>query len=512
VTRLPASLDELHGLRAARWIRESKREQYDNWGPDAQRRQQDTALERYGLVDVDLAWTVAHSGRTIGSTTQWTDMLAAAGDRFDVLLVGYTSRFSRHLKATLIAIEDHLHPAGAAVLFCDEGVLSSDPDGWERWSREAHEAEAYSRRLGKRIREGYAARRRRLADPGGTPPFGFRRGGADRTVEPDPELASQVQAIFELAAARATDREVSLHFGLSIHRVRTTLRSTLYAGRLPDGRSTAFPPVVDTELWQVVQDVRARRRTRDGRPAKRTAYALSMLRCQACGRRLIGDVGRYRHPDVCPAFAAAVHRPKRRVRGQHREVLGASYPVELYEGAIRELLGKVKLGAGVMAEVLTDPPVASPDRLAIARIKRARDVAFEHYGRDRDTKALEATMQRLDADEAAVGRTQPAWDPRAARTYLEELPRLWDDAPRARRALAEALFDEVRVLGLRSIDIVPSAEALARGLADAFQARSGGYGRGGGSRSFTSRLIPGVDTRIRIVVPPLEPLHAVRSA
>ena len=36
---------------------------------------------------------------------------------FDVLVVGYVSRFLRNLKQTLIAVEDHLHAAGVVVLF-----------------------------------------------------------------------------------------------------------------------------------------------------------------------------------------------------------------------------------------------------------------------------------------------------------------------------------------------------------------------------------------------------------
>jgi hypothetical protein len=32
-----------------------------------------------------------------------------------------------------------------------------------------------------------------------------------------------------------------------------------------------------------------------------------MLRCSACGRRLIGDTGRYRHTEPCEAFIAGYH-------------------------------------------------------------------------------------------------------------------------------------------------------------------------------------------------------------
>lgn len=78
-----------------------------------------------------------------------------------------------------------LHVAGASLLFCDERVLSSDEDAWELWAREAVEAEAYSRRLGRRMREGYEAKFRRHADPGGNAPLGFRRVVGLLEIDPD---------------------------------------------------------------------------------------------------------------------------------------------------------------------------------------------------------------------------------------------------------------------------------------------------------------------------------------
>ena len=184
--RLPQSLDDLRGLRAARWIRESTRGQYDNYGPEAQRDQQDRSITRWGIVDTGIEWQVAHSGRTVDSTSQFREMVARAGRDYDVLLVGYVSLFTRNLHTAVNARQD-LHAAGAAILFCDERVLSSDESEWEAWGRETVEAEAYSRRLGKRIREGYAAKFRRLADPGGHAPLGFRRTAErPQTLEVDP--------------------------------------------------------------------------------------------------------------------------------------------------------------------------------------------------------------------------------------------------------------------------------------------------------------------------------------
>ena len=90
---LPTSLDGVAGLRAARWFRECTAGQYDNFGPDAQREQQDRAIERYGLVDTGLEWSVAASGWTSAwRTPAWEAMLGAArAGAFDLLVVGYVS-------------------------------------------------------------------------------------------------------------------------------------------------------------------------------------------------------------------------------------------------------------------------------------------------------------------------------------------------------------------------------------------------------------------------------------
>ena len=124
---LPQSLDQVGGMRAARWFRESTAGQWDNFGPDAQREQQDRAIARYGLADSALEWSVASSGWTSAwRTPTWEAMVASAqAGAFDVLVVGYVSRFLRNLKQTLIAVEDHLHAAGVVVLFADERLLSS---------------------------------------------------------------------------------------------------------------------------------------------------------------------------------------------------------------------------------------------------------------------------------------------------------------------------------------------------------------------------------------------------
>src|SRR5512142_235121 len=142
MNRLPATVDELTGLRAARWIRESSPGQFDRYGPEAQLELQDNVVRRLGLDDTGLVWRAAHSGRTVYRSSEMAAMLAAARERrFDVLLVGYVSRWQRNLRRTLELLEDVLHPAGVAVYFCDEEILSSSERHWDQLVDEAKDAE-----------------------------------------------------------------------------------------------------------------------------------------------------------------------------------------------------------------------------------------------------------------------------------------------------------------------------------------------------------------------------------
>ena len=63
-------------MRAARWFRESTAGQWDNFGPDAQREQQDRAIGKYGLVDAGREWSVASSGWTSDVALTEMPMLA----------------------------------------------------------------------------------------------------------------------------------------------------------------------------------------------------------------------------------------------------------------------------------------------------------------------------------------------------------------------------------------------------------------------------------------------------
>lgn len=471
---LPNSPDDLRGRRAARWVRESTAGQYDNWGPDAQAEQADRMIERYGLTDSGIAWQSAASGRTVHLGAEFSAMLdAARAGAFDILVVGYVSRFTRNLKQTLIAV-DELHATGVAVLFADERILSSDADRWDDFVREAHEAESYSRKLGKRIKEGLAAKRRRLGEPGGQPPYGFTRAGRPPVLEPMPADLDRVRACFAAAAEGLTDAQVAERVGLPFYTARGILTNPIYAGRLRDGTPTRIEAVIAPGLWDRVQVARSRfSRRHPGRSTRWRTYALSMLYCAACGRHLIGQQNRYRHNFPCPSWLAAASPVGRAFRHatDHRHK-GVSYPADAFEGIVQQALGHVSANAQLVADVIgrLEADAATPDPVTLARIEHDRDSAMARYLRDRDADALEEAMRRLDGEQIAAQSAEPnLTTPEEAVEYLQDLPRLWEEADGSgRRLLAEALFERIDILGGRKVRVHPSASARARGWDEAW--------------------------------------------
>lgn len=105
-----------------------------------------------------------------------------------------------------------------------------------------------------------------------------------------------------------------------------------------------------------------------------------------------------------------------------------------------------------------------------ARIKREREQAALRFAKDRDLARLEATLARLDTEaQAAVARPSRIPTAAEARAYLESLPELWANTSDAgRKAIAEAVFERIDVLGANDFTFTLSAAARARGWDAAF--------------------------------------------
>ena len=401
-------------------------------------------------------------------------MLAAAeAGAFDVLLVGYTARYMRDL-ALALSYRRWFHRQGVVVYICDDRILSSNPADWERFVDKCKAAEINSREQSRNVRAGYAAKRDTHRDPGGHPPFGFRRSGEARVVEIDPERIGTAVRAYALAAAGLTDREVAGRLGLGLHTIRGILTSPLYRGRLRDGSAANWDPVVDEETWRRVADLRAARNRRSpGRPETRRTYALPMLECAACGRRLVGDKDRYRHLEACAAFMAARPRAARSAgatRASRARATGAtstrrscrscSNGSAWARATSRPLRVRI---AGELGQSPTSCAWPGSRRSANARSRRTGAIGIP-WSSSRRCASSTPPRPRLRA--VRSGRALP---PDEVRRYLENLPAWWADAdPDDRRALATTLFERIRVLGVSVAKLEPTQEALDHGLAEAF--------------------------------------------
>ena len=247
------------------------------------------------LVDTGLEWEAGHSGwkeSAIASSAKWADMLARAGHEYQVLTVGYVSRFCRNVKLGT-AIREELHSAGATIYFCDERILLSNEDDWKRWIDLLVSAEHYSRDLSKRVQRGYRSKWRHHGDPGGWAPFGFKREPEPpRRIVIDPDTIGIVVGMFErYAAGTVSMAELSAEVGIHEDAVREMLRNPIYNGWVRRNGEVPQPapwrndsPVSD-QLWERVAQTREARTRGGGGKARsgRIDPLRGLLYC-VCGR------------------------------------------------------------------------------------------------------------------------------------------------------------------------------------------------------------------------------------
>ena len=469
--RLPRSLDDIRGLRAARWIRESTAGQYDRFGPASQREQQDRFIERHDLVDTGRVFQVAHSGTTVWRSPTMTQMLSEAkAGGFDLLLAGYSDRWQRNLRRTLELLEDNLHPAGVALVMCDRRIISSDPHDWDELVAESAGAEKYSRRLSERITEGYAAKFAQENDPGGHAPLGFRRSPEPPNVlQIDPETIGTAVGLFgRYALGTLSARQLALETGMEATRIRAILMNPIYNGwirrhRGPDETRKPAPwrsnPPISDELWAQVEEVR-RTKFKGAGPRRRDRVDLlgGLLHC-VCGRRIRSDGAaadrkpRKLHPQPCPEWG-----PNARI------------PAETWELPILAQVGGIELNDGLIARVVA--ALGSPVRpIAIdrSRIERQmRELAMDHVGGGISDESYLDRLRHLRASLAEIEQTaQVGVLPDRAVEWLRALAATWQqaDVPEARSELLHAIYERIVVAGREFVSARLAPAAYAHGLA-----------------------------------------------
>ena len=403
--RLPRSLDEIRGLRVARWVRESTAGQYDRYGPASQREQQDSFIERHGLVDTGLVFQVAQSGTTVWRSPTMDEMLEPAkAGAFDLLLAGYSDRWQRNLRRTLELLEDQPPPGRASRSSCvTEASSRSDPHDWDELVAEAAAAERYSRRLAERVTDGYAAKFTATTIRAANPPLGFRRSRSRPTRSRSTRRRSAT-AVGAVRALRARHRQrrpnSAARPGSSRERIRYILRNPLYNGWIRRHRGAA--------------ETAGRRR---GEPTRRSRTN--------CGRgSRTSDAARPGAGDPRPRAGRPLGGPPRvRLRAAHperRDIRRRSAP-QAPPGAVR--------GMGTARPAMADETWEAGDpRPAVVDLPRRRD---DRAGRGGARIDPPTGSDRAGADRTPDARRRPP--ARRSGDQRRGLPRPGGRAPRPRR-------------------------------------------------------------------------------
>ena len=501
--RLPMNEEALLGLPSFRVIRVSTEAQDFRGGPEEQAHELDHAERRVGVVPSGLELRDASPGWDAGRLEP--ALAWAAEGRVRVGLVPYFSRFMRD-PALAFAYRDAFHARGCVLYFADRRLLSSDPARQGDFGEQAVKAQIDNLDRARAIAGGIAAKFRVYRDPGGHPPFGFRRTPGPRPIlEPDPDRIGDARALFELYATghysddtltlEAARRGIRSRKGrpLTAAGIADLLRNPTYNGYIVRFRGFADeerveapwrstrregsneplvdPPVSD-DLWERVQAIRAERATKGSRSARARIY-VPRLFCHGCGVALHGHAssGRRRMTHPAPACQRWVGAAGGR----------ASFRAEIYEWQIAALVATARIDDAAKARIvaaLADAP-ASIDHRRVGRLEQElRSLALDNaFGRVGDDDYLRRKAE-LSVQIESSRRPPPsatAIDPARIIAYLGDLQSLWDvDLPERqehgatrreyelRRAEATAAaFERLEALGPVIVEARISPDPLA---------------------------------------------------
>jgi site-specific DNA recombinase len=199
---------------AVTYRRVSSADQRDHgYGLDAQARVLGEFVQREGLTvvgefaDPGVSGTVPLEDRPGLSAGLDTALRTGAG----ALVVARHDRLARETLQALL-IERAFADAGVRILYADGSNGESDTDHFTRTVLHAA-AEQAKRETVRRLRAGRDAKREH--DPqayvGGRPPFGYRADPETRELVIDPDAASVVRLIFDLARRGQSVRSIASH-------------------------------------------------------------------------------------------------------------------------------------------------------------------------------------------------------------------------------------------------------------------------------------------------------------
>ena len=320
-TAQPLTFEDLRGLRAEGYVRDSTLDQRDGFGPDIQRNNIIRFAESYGLVLGDKWYTEFVSGRSVKKRTAFMQFVEDAElDKYEVLLVDHTSRFGRN-QEECIRYKALLRDLGKIVVFVNQGIISgSDRDFLSERINETLD-EAYSRNLSRytkaglyeKVSQGYS---------NGVPPLGYKsqklpNGKRARKIVDPKSLPSLLTLLRAYASGEHSFLTVAQLLNSKGYRnrmgepflpgnIKAVLDNRFYDQKVIYHRGQPDEEIVDgihdvpdeiRALWQKCQSVRKGRVTHSGghpRVEGRSYPFTRRLRCASCGNSYYGEAVGYR--------------------------------------------------------------------------------------------------------------------------------------------------------------------------------------------------------------------------
>ena len=485
------TFEDLNGLRAEGYVRDSTLDQKDGFGPEIQHNNIERFAESYGLVLGGRWYTEFVSGRHSRGRSQFQQFLTDARlDLFDVLLVDHTSRFGRN-QAECIRHKEELQGLGKVVVFVSQGIISgSDRDFIAERINETLD-EQYSRNLSRYISAGLSEKTAHGLAVGPTA-LGYKsetlagRKGERKVPNPKTmpillsllrdystggysyrDVAERLNAQGFRTATGQTFREAS---------IRDVLSNRFYDGKvvyhagksdelITEGVHEVSEEVKD--LWVKCQEIKqSRSNTTTGHPRGPVRHFpfSQVLNCHRCGSPYYGES----HPRGEYIDMRMSH--ERRGPGRSCKPKPRSRSVDaLVDQMGDRVMPHLQLDASwktrIISALKADEPPHQENHQQGERLQRALenlrkqhkwgDISDEEYRSERNVLVRQLKL----LDDAVKPRQLPNLE-RAAE-FLQDLPRLWlhpGGTHEEREALVKQVFQRITIDGKDFVDIEPKPE------------------------------------------------------
>ena len=481
------TFEDLRGLRAEGYVRDSTLDQRDGFGPEIQHHNIERFSESYGIVLGSRWYTEFVSGRHSRNRTQFQQFLEDARlDLFDVLLVDHTSRFGRN-QAECIRHKDELRSLGKLVVFVSQGIISgSDRDFLSERINETMD-EQYSRSLARYVSAGLAEKSKH-GYAVGPPPLGYmseilpgRKG--ERKVPNPASMPSLLLALGDYATGRFSYRDVADRLNSQGFRTRTerlftgasirdVLGNRFYEGKVVYHEGQSDEVVVDgshdvprevKELWLKCQEIKVSRRSGTAghpRGPSRSFPFSRILTCSRCGSPYYGEAVR-KADQVTLRLSHDRRGSERNCRSNPRSQSVTALVDQMGERVMPYLKLDASWKTRVIAALKTQEP-HKQDQNQHERLDRALqnlrkqhlwgDLSDETYRRERETLNRQLKLTN--------GPDQPTQLPNLERSarLLEDLQTLWHHpgvTHEQREKLVREVFHRITIDGKDIVSIEP---------------------------------------------------------